>query len=231
MAVPPAPDDRSGVTEDDSAPDDQPGPVPAGRVPAGAPDRPERPPGPVRRHVRRPGGDRRVQRRPSTGADESDADRQQVMSQAQQFILRVNTYGPDLLADDGTMPEYREQVLEVITDKFAASFEESVPAAESTVAQAGLRAGRRGVRRRGLRHRRRLRDRAGGRLVHQLLPGPGRRLQARVGRPPAPVPGRDQAGQGRRRVAGRRLHARDRRGRGARRQLRPAGPPSEEASP
>ena len=67
-----------------------------------------------------------------------ESDRQAVMSQAQQFILRVNTYGPDLLAEDGTMPEYREQVREVITDKFAASFEESVPAAESTVAQAGF---------------------------------------------------------------------------------------------
>jgi Mce-associated membrane protein len=68
----------------------------------------------------------------------SEADRQAVMSQAQQFILRVNTYGPDLLAEDGTMPEYRELVREVITEKFAASFEESVPAAESTVAQAGF---------------------------------------------------------------------------------------------
>jgi Mce-associated membrane protein len=72
--------------------------------------------------------------------DDGDAevDRQEVMSQARQFILRVNTYGPDLLAEDGTMPDYREQVREVITDKFAESFEQSVPAAESTVAQAGF---------------------------------------------------------------------------------------------
>jgi hypothetical protein len=70
--------------------------------------------------------------------DRDEADRQAVMSQAQQFIVRVNTYGPDLLTEDGTMPEYREQVLAVITDKFAASFEESVPAAESTVSQAGF---------------------------------------------------------------------------------------------
>jgi Mce-associated membrane protein len=72
------------------------------------------------------------------GDRRDEADRQAVMSQAQQFILRVNTYGPDLLAEDGTMPDYRERVREVITDKFAASFEESVPAAESTVAQAGF---------------------------------------------------------------------------------------------
>jgi hypothetical protein len=71
-------------------------------------------------------------------ADRTEADRQDVLAQAQLFILRVNTYGPDLLAEDGTMPDYREQVREVITDKFAASFDESVPAAESTVAQAGF---------------------------------------------------------------------------------------------
>lgn len=76
----------------------------------------------------------------SDGDEDSavSADRQAVMTQAQQFIRRVNTYGPELLAEDGTMPDYREQVLAVISDKFAASFEESVPAAESTVSQAGF---------------------------------------------------------------------------------------------
>ncbi len=70
--------------------------------------------------------------------DSSDlqASREKAMSQARQFVLRVNTYGPDLLEPDGTMPEYRELVGEVITPKFAESFEESVPAAEATVAQA-----------------------------------------------------------------------------------------------
>jgi hypothetical protein len=60
------------------------------------------------------------------------------MAQAEQFMLRVNTYGPDLLAEDGTMPEYRKLVLEVITAKFKASFEEGVTAAEQTVAKAGV---------------------------------------------------------------------------------------------
>lgn len=143
MAVPPAPDDGSGVTEKSSTHDQAPGAATAAGFrlvllivlsavlllsigtfvglavtgessPAGIFD----------------GGD--------DGAEQDEADRQAVMSQAQQFILRVNTYGPDLLAEDGTMPDYREQVLEVITDKFAASFEESVPAAESTVSQAGF---------------------------------------------------------------------------------------------
>ncbi|GAB3253114.1 hypothetical protein [Nocardioides dilutus] len=74
----------------------------------------------------------------SGDAAELQTQREKVMAQARQFILRVNTYGPDLLAEDGTMPEYRELVLEVITDKFAADFEETVPAAEATVAQAGF---------------------------------------------------------------------------------------------
>ena len=71
-------------------------------------------------------------------ASDLQAEREKVMSQSRQFILRVNTYGPELLAEDGTMPAYRELVLEVITEKFAADFEETVPAAEATVAQAGF---------------------------------------------------------------------------------------------
>ena len=141
MAVPPAPDDRSGVTKDDSTHDQTPGSAAGFRLvllvvlsvslalavatfvglavtgassPAGIVDGDD--------------GER----------EDDEADRQAVMSRAQQFILRVNTYGPELLAGDGTMPEYRESVREVITDKFAASFDESVPAAESTVAQAGF---------------------------------------------------------------------------------------------
>lgn len=63
--------------------------------------------------------------------------REDVMAQAEQFMIRVNTYGPDLL--EGTeMPTYRKQVTEVITPKFATDFEKNVPAAEATVAQGGL---------------------------------------------------------------------------------------------
>jgi Mce-associated membrane protein len=143
VAVPPAPDDGSGVTEDDGSTHDQ---APRPAIAAGfrvvllivlgavlvlsigtfvglAVTGESSPTG-----IFEDDGD----------ADRTEADRQAVMTQAQQFIVRVNTYGPDLLAADGTMPDYREQVLEVITDKFAASFEESVPAAESTVAQAAF---------------------------------------------------------------------------------------------
>jgi Mce-associated membrane protein len=140
VAVPPAPDDRPGLTKDSSDHDDQHGPVPAAAfrvvllivlslllvLSAGTF---------VALAVT-------GESSPTAIFDDADAkaevDRQKVIAQAQQFILRVNTYGPDLLAEDGTMPDYREQVREVITDKFAESFEESVPAAESTVAQAGF---------------------------------------------------------------------------------------------
>jgi hypothetical protein len=69
-------------------------------------------------------------------ADEQAA-REQVMSQAESFMVRINTYGPDLL--EGTeMPSYRTGVAELITPKFDADFEQNVPAAEATVAQGGL---------------------------------------------------------------------------------------------
>lgn len=66
-------------------------------------------------------------------------DREAVMAQAEQFMLRVNTYGPDLLDEEGgTMSRYRDLVTEVITPKFLTSFEQGVTAAEQTVAQAGV---------------------------------------------------------------------------------------------
>lgn len=79
---------------------------------------------------------------PAVGIDGEErqiqSQREDVMSRAGQFMLRVNTYGPDLLAEDGTMPEYRELVEELITPKFAEDFAEGVPAAEQTVAEAGV---------------------------------------------------------------------------------------------
>ena len=70
--------------------------------------------------------------------DALQTQRESVMAQAEQFMLRINTYGPDQLADDGTMPDYRKLVEEVITPKFAADFEKNAPLAEATVKQAGL---------------------------------------------------------------------------------------------
>lgn len=71
-------------------------------------------------------------------ADDTQRSREEVMAQTEQFMLRMGTYGPEMLDDKGGMPEYREQVTEVITDKFAESFEKEAGAAEQLVAQAGV---------------------------------------------------------------------------------------------
>ncbi|MBA3782216.1 MAG: hypothetical protein H0X12_10240 [Nocardioides sp.] len=71
-------------------------------------------------------------------ADDTQAEREQVMSTAQQFALRINTYGPDLLDDKEQMPDYRTGVSELLTPKFAADFDKNVSIAEQTVVQAGI---------------------------------------------------------------------------------------------
>lgn len=72
-------------------------------------------------------------------AEGVQSEREAVMSQVEQFVLRLNTYGPDQLDDQGHMPDYEKQVTAVITPKFAADFEKSgLPIAEQTVAKAGL---------------------------------------------------------------------------------------------
>jgi Mce-associated membrane protein len=69
--------------------------------------------------------------------DSTQTERDAVMAQAEQFMLRLNTYGPTLLEGD-TMPKYRQLVEEVITPKFAVDFEKNVTAAETLVKQSGL---------------------------------------------------------------------------------------------
>jgi hypothetical protein len=71
-------------------------------------------------------------------SDDVQGRRETVMSQAEQFMLRVNTYGPDLLDDSGQMPDYRKGVIELITPKFKNDFEQQVSYAEATVKQAHL---------------------------------------------------------------------------------------------
>jgi Mce-associated membrane protein len=77
----------------------------------------------------------------STRGGESDdvqKQREAVMSQTRQFVLRLNTYGPDDLDDQQHLTGYKDQVDEVITSKFATDFESSgLPIAEQTVAKAG----------------------------------------------------------------------------------------------
>jgi Mce-associated membrane protein len=71
-------------------------------------------------------------------ADDIQAQRETVMAQTEQFMLRTGTFGPDMLDDENGMPEYREQVKEVITPKFATSFDKQAVAAEQLVAQGGV---------------------------------------------------------------------------------------------
>ena len=73
-----------------------------------------------------------------SGENAVAAEREAVLSVATQFMLRVNTYGPEDLSDDGTMPDYRERVGELITPAFRADFEQQVGTAELTVVQAQL---------------------------------------------------------------------------------------------
>jgi hypothetical protein len=71
-------------------------------------------------------------------ADQAQADREAVMAQTQQFVLRLNTYGPSMLDSHGQMPGYRSRVKAVITPKFAVSFDQSVAVAEQSVKTYGL---------------------------------------------------------------------------------------------
>jgi Mce-associated membrane protein len=68
---------------------------------------------------------------------EPQAEREVLMAQTTQFVLRVNTYGPEMLDDQNRMPEYVAQVSELLSAKFQAGFEQSVAIPEQQVAQAG----------------------------------------------------------------------------------------------
>jgi hypothetical protein len=72
------------------------------------------------------------------GQGDVQREREAVMAQTEQFMLRMGTYGPDLLDEKGGMPEYRQRVEEVITPKFAVSFEKEAATAEQLVAQAKI---------------------------------------------------------------------------------------------
>ena len=65
-------------------------------------------------------------------------EREQAMSLTDQFVKRLGTYSPDMVDGSGQMPDYRAQVREVITPKFAADFDKEVATAEQLVAQGGI---------------------------------------------------------------------------------------------
>ena len=161
--------------------------------------------------------------------DALQSERESVMAQAEQFMLRINTYGPDLLEGD-TMPKYRELVEEVITPKFAADFEKNAPLAEATVKQAGL-ARTAEVFSTGVSA---IDSDSATALVagsitqsYPKSPGSDERVRDRAGAVPRP----GHAGQGQGHLAGRRLQPahrhrgqRHERHRHARSQSRPRGP-------
>ncbi|MCL2614571.1 MAG: hypothetical protein FWD95_15265 [Nocardioidaceae bacterium] len=65
-------------------------------------------------------------------AADAALDREQALGVAEDFVTRFNTYGPQLLAKDHTMPKY-EALTNEMSSKFAAVFSKWVPAAEVTV--------------------------------------------------------------------------------------------------
>ena len=75
-----------------------------------------------------------------SGDDPLQTERDAIMSQARQFVLRVNTYGPDQLDKDGQMSAYRDLVEQVITAKYRTDFEKTgVPLVQATVSQLGVK--------------------------------------------------------------------------------------------
>lgn len=71
-------------------------------------------------------------------ADDLQSQRESVMSTTEQFVLRLNTYGPADLDAQGHLSDYQDRVEQVISPSFATDFESSgLPIAEQTVKQAG----------------------------------------------------------------------------------------------
>lgn len=73
----------------------------------------------------------------TASSDQDAARRDEVLKQATQFMLRLNTYGPGDLDEQLTMPDYAERVRAVITPKLAVGFQDNVTLAEQSVAKAG----------------------------------------------------------------------------------------------
>jgi len=71
-------------------------------------------------------------------AEEGQAQREEIMSVGEQFMLRKETFGPDDLDDQGRLADYDSSVGELITPKLSSSFEEQTRAIEQLVAKSGL---------------------------------------------------------------------------------------------
>ncbi|HWU21361.1 MAG TPA: hypothetical protein VN088_07550 [Nocardioides sp.] len=75
---------------------------------------------------------------PGAAVDSATLAREQALGVGQDFVTRFNTYGPQMLAKDGTMPTY-EGLSEEMTSKFAAVFSKNVGIAEAIVKQNRIR--------------------------------------------------------------------------------------------
>lgn len=74
---------------------------------------------------------------PADTSGQPQEQREELMTQTQQFLIRINTYGPSWLDEQNRMPRYVDGVKELMTAKFAAGFEESVVIPEAQVSQSG----------------------------------------------------------------------------------------------
>lgn len=71
-------------------------------------------------------------------AEAAQAQREEVMSVGEQFMLRKETFSPDDLDDQGKLTDYSARVTAVITPKLSTSFDEQTQALEKLVAKNGL---------------------------------------------------------------------------------------------
>lgn len=67
---------------------------------------------------------------------QDEADREELMAASRTFVLRFNTYGPDMLDSEGHLPDYAA-VSDLMTAKFATVFDQNVGYAETTVQKLG----------------------------------------------------------------------------------------------
>jgi hypothetical protein len=71
-------------------------------------------------------------------ATDDAKERELVMSRANQFLLRINTYGPADLDEQNTLPGYAAGVRELMTAKLGVDFDKNLTLAEQTVSQSGF---------------------------------------------------------------------------------------------
>lgn len=71
---------------------------------------------------------------PAGGGYGTASERADIEDVAEQFALNVGTYGPADLKD-GKLPDYQRRVGSLLTTKFRATFDETLPAAVAMVAQ------------------------------------------------------------------------------------------------